>query len=216
MPSKSAANATAIPIEIDVEHGNHDAITPSASSSFTPNEPRSKAATPTLRRSLEVEDVAPRHHTFQTPRIWTKLEARLPAPVVRSSHKVVGWIKGPVPPRPYHIAPVFERLQTLPVRLLARLPRWIRSCIYAAAFVLWAVLFGVVLTNYSMPTNLAGFGAPVALSCVTNLWQVSSMRFHATGLTIFSGPTPSPVASTVATVSPSIIRPLRLTALPIV
>jgi hypothetical protein len=168
MPSKSAANATTVPI--DLEHGDRDAITPSASSSLTPNEPRSKAATPTRRRSLEIEDVAPRHHTFQTPRIWTKLEARLPAPVVRWNHKVVDWVKGPVPARPYYITPLFERIQTLPVRLLARLPRWVQAGVYAAAFVLWAVLFGVIITNYSMPTNLAGFGAPVALSCVTNLW----------------------------------------------
>jgi hypothetical protein len=169
MPSdKTAAHATTI----DLEHGNRDQITPSASTSFTPDEPRSKAATPTPRRSLEVEDAVPRQQTHHVSRVWRRLEAKLPAPVARSNRKLVEWMKGPEPPIRHHINPIFERLQTLPVRLLARLPRWIRVCIYAVGCMLWAVLFGVILTNYSLPTNFAGFGAPVALSCVTNLWYV--------------------------------------------
>jgi hypothetical protein len=168
MPPKNVANAITVPI--DLEHGDRDQITPSASSSLDPDGGRSKAATSTPRMSFEVEDVAPRRRKHHTSRIWTKLEAKLPAPLIRWNHKVLIWIKGPESPRIYHITPLFERIQTLPVRLLARLPRWMRACIYAIAFVLWAVLFGVILTNYSMPTNLAGFGTPVALSCVTNLW----------------------------------------------
>lgn len=213
MPSKSAANATTVPI--DLEHGDRDAITPSASSSLTPNEARSKAAPPTQRRSLEIGQYAPRHYTFHTPRIWTRLEAKLPAPIVRSNRKVAAWIKGPVPPRPYHITPLFECIQTLPARLLARLPRWLRVCTYAIAFVLWAVLFGVILTNYSMPTNLAGFGAPVALSCVTELWYARDRWFHQTRANYSSGPALNLVASTVAIVFRSIIPPSLSVALPI-
>jgi hypothetical protein len=170
MPSTKAPNATARPI--DLEYGNRDQITPSASSSLTPDEPRSKAVTPTLRRSLEIEDAVPRHRTFHTPRIWTKLEAKLPTPLSKSSRKVVNWIKGPAIPRTYSITPFFERVQTLPARLLARLPQWARLGIYVVAFIVWAVIFGVILTNYSLPSNIGGFGAPVALSCVTNLWYV--------------------------------------------
>jgi phosphatidylserine synthase len=72
----------------------------------------------------------------------------------------------------HRIDPIFERIQTLPVRLLARLPRWMRVCIYAIACVVWTVLFGVIITNYSLPTNFAGFGSPVGLSCVASLWYV--------------------------------------------
>jgi hypothetical protein len=158
----------------DVEHGSRDAITPSASSSFTPEEPRSKAATPTPRQSLEIEEPAQQQRPSSARRTWTNLEARLPAPVARCSRKTVAWFKGPEPPKIYHITPFLERFQSFPVRLLGRLPRWVRACIFLVAFVLWAVLFAVILTNFSTPTNFAGYGAPVALSCVTTLWYVWS------------------------------------------
>lgn len=165
MPTKDGPRATTR----DLEHGDRDAITPSASSSLTPEEPRSKAATPTTRRSLEVED-APLHRSVLRRRVWLKLETKLPAPVARCSRKVSGWLKGPEPPRTYRITPIFERVQTIPTRALARLPQWARLGMYLGGFVLWAVLFGVILTNYSLPTNFVGYGAPVPLSCVANLW----------------------------------------------
>jgi hypothetical protein len=167
MPSKGPFATTR---DLELEHGNRDAITPSASSSLTPEEPRSKAATPIPRRSFAIEDDAPRRGSLTTGRIWTRLEARLPAPVVRYTRKTSGWLKGPEPPRPYRVTPFFERIQTFPVQTLARLPQWARACIYLVGFVLWAVLFGIILSDYSLPTNFAGFGAPVPLSCVTNLW----------------------------------------------
>jgi hypothetical protein len=168
MSSKPAANATTAPV--DLEHGCRDDITPSVSSSPTPDGSGSKAATPTPRRSLELQDVAPHHGEFHAPRMWTRLHAKLPAPLLRLNHQAGLWLKGPEPPKIQRITPLLERIQTLPVRLLARLPRWMRVCIYLTTLVVWAVLFGVIITNYSMPTNLAGFGAPVALSCVTSLW----------------------------------------------
>ncbi|KAL5117195.1 hypothetical protein ACEQ8H_004883 [Pleosporales sp. CAS-2024a] len=84
--------------------------------------------------------------------------------------KVADWIRGPQPPKRHSITPLFEHMQTLPVSVLARLPRWIQASIYVAAFVLWAVLFGVILSKYSTPPNLAGYGAPLRLSCVNTLW----------------------------------------------
>lgn len=171
MPLKSPV-ATSVPID-DIEHGTRDHTTPGSSSSATPNPDGSKAVTPVSRRSLEFEDATHDRPSSRPQRIWTQFVAKLPAPVTRCSRKVVDWTKGPQPPRPYTITPLLERFQTLPVRLLGRLPPWARLCIYAVAFVLWAVLFAVILTNYSLPTNFAGFGAPVALSCVSNLWYVS-------------------------------------------
>ncbi|KAH8726269.1 hypothetical protein GQ44DRAFT_706037 [Phaeosphaeriaceae sp. PMI808] len=148
MTSKDREAATTVPV--DVEQGSGDQI-PSIASSSTPAEQRSKTET-------------------YTPQILTTLKARLPASIARWNDKAVGWIKGPEPPKKYYIVPLLERVQTFPVRLLGRLPPWARVCIYSITFVLWAVLFGVILTNYSLPSNLAGFGAPVRLSCVTNLW----------------------------------------------
>jgi hypothetical protein len=214
MLSDKTADATTI----DLEHGRRDQITgttPSASTSFAPDEPRSKAVTPTLRRSLEVEDTEPRQHTHQVSRVWRGLEAKLPAPVARWNRKSVAWIKGPEPPIRHRINPIFERIQTLPVRLLARLPRWIRACIYAVGCVLWAVLFGVILTNYSLPTNFAGFGSPRALSCVANLWYVLPSSYHSPNTTNkTTGQVLQHVALTAGIASPLLIPRLRSTALP--
>jgi hypothetical protein len=211
MPPDKTANATTR----DLEYGNHDQITPSASTSFTPDGTRSKAATLTPRRSLEVEDVVPRQRTHHVSRIWRRLEAKLPAPIARWSRTSVGWIKGPEPPMRHRIDPIFERIQTLPVRLLARLPRWMRVCIYAIACVVWTVLFGVIITNYSLPTNFAGFGSPVGLSCVASLWYVPRPILCRNLTNNLPGQTLKGVDSTVGTVSPSPIPRSHSIARPI-
>jgi hypothetical protein len=212
MPSKNAPRATTVPV--DMEHGYRDQITPSASSSLTPEEPGSKAATPTPRRSLEIEEHVPRHRASHTPRTWARFETKLPAPVARYSRVVVNWIRGPEPPRAHHINPLFERIQTFPVRQLARLPRWARGCVWIVAFVIWAVLFAVILINYSLPSNIGGFGAPVTLSCVTNLWYNSLSPVACHDSNTPTGPAPSRADLTVATVSPSPIPRLRSIARP--
>lgn len=173
IPPRSAATATTVPGALDLEHGrpdhDPDPITSSGSSQSTPDGTPLKVVTPTRRRSLEIEDAGPRHQSRFAPQ-WRKIEEKVPAPVTRWARKGVRWIKGPEPSRTYRITPVLERWQTLPVRLLARLPKWLRICIYGIACILWIVIFGVVISDYSLPTNIGGFGAPVRLSCVNNLW----------------------------------------------
>jgi hypothetical protein len=160
MPFKSGAHASSAPVDVELI-----AAQDSSSSSHIAH-----ASTPC--RSLDIQGSVP-----QSSRIWKRLEATLPPAVVRWNSKAVNWIKGPSTPQKHTIKPIFESVQTFPVRLLARLPRWLRTAIYLAFFVLWAVLFAVILTNYSLPTNLAGYGKPVGLSCVTNLWSVQHPTF---------------------------------------
>ncbi|KAF1845912.1 uncharacterized protein K460DRAFT_338648 [Cucurbitaria berberidis CBS 394.84] len=172
IPSNIARNTTTAPVDLDVEHGthDHDRITPSGSSSSTPDDSGSKAATPNARRSLEIEDARPRHRSMFGSRWRRSVGDKIPAPVARYGNKMVNWIRGPQPPRTYRIAPFFERWQTFPVRLLARLPKWLRICIYAISCILWIILFGVILSDYSLPSNFGGVGAPVSLGCVSSLW----------------------------------------------
>lgn len=164
IPAKSA-HATST--TLDLEHGRDDpnAITPSASSLSSPEGPRSKAATPTVRRSLEVEDVVPRHSrgAFALPRA---LEEKVPRSVLRWSRKTADWVRGPPDAQLHRIKPLWERWQTLPVRTLARLPRGLRWAVYAVACVLWVVIFAVVVNNYSLPRQV------VSLGCVASLWYV--------------------------------------------
>jgi hypothetical protein len=143
-----------VPETIDLEHGtkrdhSRDRVTPSGQ---------------------DIGQVAPHRQFGQIPPWTRKLRDRTPAPVARWSRKVVEWGKGPKPPSRYTITPFLERWQTLPVRLLARLPEWMRICIYAAACVIWIVIFAVVISDGGLPSDIGGFGAPVKLSCVNNLW----------------------------------------------
>ncbi|KAF3052952.1 hypothetical protein E8E11_005126 [Didymella keratinophila] len=164
--AKSAATATAAPVDLEAG-GSSDQIAASGSSSFTPDGTPSKAATP--RRSLEFEDCQPTRRSFVT-KTWRKAEGRLPTPVTLWSRKAIGWIKGPEQPVLHRVNPLFELIQTYPARLVARLPKPVRFGLFAAAFILWVVLFGVIISDFSLPTNLAGYGAPVRLGCTAQLW----------------------------------------------
>lgn len=35
---------------------------------------------------------------------------------------------------------------------------------------LWLVIFGVILSNDSLPRDIGGFGPPIRLSCTARLW----------------------------------------------
>lgn len=165
--AKSVATATVAPA--DLEGGSRDQIAASGSSTFTPDDNPSKAATPRRSLEIEVEDRQFRQHLF-VAEIWKKAERRLPKLVTRWSRKAITWIKGPDPSILHYINPLLEPVQTFPAHLIARMPRMVRFCLFAAVFILWVILFGVIISNFSLPTNLAGYGAPVRLSCTAQLW----------------------------------------------
>lgn len=165
--AKPAATATVAPV--DLEGGNRDQIAASGSSTATPDDIPSKAATPRRSLEIEVEDHQPHQHSFVT-KTWRKTERKLPKLVTRWSRKAITWIKGPEPTVLHCINPLFEPVQTFPTRLIARMPKMVRVCLFAAVFILWVILFGVIISDSSLPTNLAGYGAPVRLSCTAQLW----------------------------------------------
>lgn len=82
----------------------------------------------------------------------------------------MSWIRGPDAPVSHRISPLFERVQTLPARVVGRLPKEARGCLFAAAFVLWVVVFGVLVSDFSLPADVAGLGSPVKLGCTAQLW----------------------------------------------
>lgn len=170
-PNKSAG-ATTFPI--DGEHGhrsrNHDEITPSALSNLTLNEPASQLATTTLRRSLDIEEDAPRHSPWITPNWGRRVERAMPALVAGYGRKAVEWTRGPQPPKRHRIIPFFENVQTGPRDLLARMPKSLRICIFSVTCAAWVVVFAFILNFNALPKDIAGFGAPVRLSCASSLW----------------------------------------------
>lgn len=156
---------------IDLENGDRieRSISPRAL-----NQDSSPSATPDRRRSGGSEAVRPRDRWRDSPR-WTRIRDKVPPHVARCTRKVVQWVKGPQPPREYRIVPFFEKVQTYPIRLVARLPRLARICLYICAFMLWIVVFGVILSKYSLPKDIGGFGSPVKLSCIAQLWFVATL-----------------------------------------
>lgn len=62
------------------------------------------------------------------------------------------------------------------MHVLGRLPKLIAIGTYGVACLLWAVLFGVIVSEASLPGDIGGFGAPVKLSCVAQLWYVGMQR----------------------------------------
>jgi hypothetical protein len=152
--SKSARARSTVPEVIDLEHGtnrdsNHNRETQS---------------------DLGIDHVVPPRHSANTPPWKRQLRQRTPAPLARWSRKAVGWVKGPEPAKRYSVTPFFERWQTLPIRLVTRFPKWLCICSYGILCILWIVIFAVVISNRSLPSDIGGFGAPVRLSCVNNLW----------------------------------------------
>ncbi|KAL6156193.1 hypothetical protein ACJQWK_09705 [Exserohilum turcicum] len=102
---------------------------------------------------------------------WTKqLRAHTPAPIARSSRRAAQWLKGPKPRTRYIIAPWLERWQTLPARLLARLPPWMRIAIYSTACITYIAIFATIITHAQGRSDIGGLGPPVRLSCVNTLW----------------------------------------------
>lgn len=103
------------------------------------------------------------------------MKEKLPGPLTRGFRKVSAWIKGPEAPVLHRIVPLFEPVQTFPARLVARLPKTVRFCLFAVGFVLWVVLFGVIISSFSLPADLAGYGTPVRLGCAAQLWCVDDI-----------------------------------------
>ncbi|KAF1953990.1 hypothetical protein CC80DRAFT_595524 [Byssothecium circinans] len=150
---------------VDVENGDRIELDSSATSS---QHGISKNATPARRRSEDLDTHA-RGRWHDTPR-WKTIERKLPTPVTHYARKVGLWFQGPQPLRSNQIKPFFEPVQTFHTRLFARLPRFVQTCIFVCAFVLWIVIFGVLLSNHGLPKDIAGFGAPVKLACSNKLW----------------------------------------------
>ncbi|KAF2178488.1 LCCL domain protein [Zopfia rhizophila CBS 207.26] len=153
------------PTVIDLENGDRTARnTPST----TPETETSNSSTPEARNSHEFDNV----RSHESPP-WARVWGTIPPPLSRKLRKVMEWMKGPDPPRIYKIISFFEPIQTAPIRLLSRLPKLARTVMFIFAFGLWIALFAIIISSFSLPGDIAGYGSPVRLSCITRLWPDS-------------------------------------------
>ncbi|CAI6341764.1 unnamed protein product [Periconia digitata] len=158
---------TVPPHAVDVEHGSRIEL---GSSRVWSGEDNSINASP--QNYGNGEGVSPRAQQdqwYNTPR-WRAFKSKIPSPLTRCTRTISNWMKGPQPSRRHRITPLWEPVQTFHIRLV-RLPRLFKVCIFVCAFMLWLVVFGVLLDTHGLPDDIAGFGAPVKLSCTNKLWS---------------------------------------------
>lgn len=92
----------------------------------------------------------------------------------------VSFLRGPEPPRKHRIKPIFEGVQTAPIRVSERLFPSLRSKVIAliAFHALWAAIFLTILNWSVVGPEIPGHGMPNRISCGARLWYVfsSSLR----------------------------------------
>ena len=83
------------------------------------------------------------------------------------------WIKGPKHPRPHLIRGFREDAQTAPLRLLDRVaPKFsTKICLLICYYILWLSIFIITLNGSALPKSVGTYGAPVWLTCTSQLWH---------------------------------------------
>ncbi|EMC93964.1 hypothetical protein BAUCODRAFT_141375 [Baudoinia panamericana UAMH 10762] len=102
-----------------------------------------------------------------------QLAERVPPRVKSAWRAAVEWVKGPDPPRIFHITPVFAKMQDAPLALLDRYaPKKIqRFWLLVALYGCWLLAFSLVLRASSFSSSIPGYGSPVRLGCGNRYWD---------------------------------------------
>jgi len=97
---------------------------------------------------------------------------KVPLPVRRLSNTIWRFIQGPKPPQRQRIRTFFPSIQNAPAKYLHKLfPNQIaRYALGLVFFALWIMTFVLIISNVNLPSDLAGFGSPVRLSCTSSFW----------------------------------------------
>ncbi|KAJ4346783.1 uncharacterized protein N0V89_010715 [Didymosphaeria variabile] len=83
------------------------------------------------------------------------------------------WVKGPQPPRPWSIQPLFPTVQRAPINLLDRyFPKRKHKVVLLILFYLaWFLSFSLVLKRSAFAADIPGHGSPVNIRCTDRLWS---------------------------------------------
>ncbi|PVH95179.1 hypothetical protein DM02DRAFT_601277 [Periconia macrospinosa] len=97
----------------------------------------------------------------------------VPARLRRAWRKTVVWVKGPQPPRPWKIRPLFPGIQKAPLRILET---WFpkpkhKIALLVVFYFCWILSFSLVLHRSAFTADIPGYGAPVRLRCNDRLWS---------------------------------------------
>lgn len=163
-------------------HDNPDVASPESSSSLS-GEQRDVIH----NQTRDVDLSGPQ--TWQ-PRWLREALVRVPAPIKRASGAVVGWVKGPRPPRIYKIEPIFPAVQTFPLQLVDRYLPKSRHRVAALLlfYILWLTAFAAVLHHSAFADEIAGYGSPSRVTCLSRYWYVVPSLTSPASLThVFQG-----------------------------
>ncbi|KAF2402997.1 hypothetical protein EJ06DRAFT_554541 [Trichodelitschia bisporula] len=96
----------------------------------------------------------------------------LPPDAQRAFRETAQWIKGPQPSRPWRITPVFEGVQTAPIRLIDHyVPRKLhRFWLLVGFYALWLLVFSLMLWKSSFASEIKGYGPPANIGCEARFW----------------------------------------------
>jgi hypothetical protein len=152
----------------DLETGRENLPVPtnSSSSSISTTSPPPETAHLNITKELQANRTSP-----QSARSLQTL-VRLTQPFIRTYRRCILWLKGPVPPRPYHIIPILGRVQTAPLSLIDRFAPNFRHkfLLLFAYYLLWLSLFVSIIHKSNSTGTNTKFGEPVKLSCISKLW----------------------------------------------
>ncbi|KAE8829541.1 hypothetical protein HRS9122_09356 [Pyrenophora teres f. teres] len=97
----------------------------------------------------------------------------IPPRLQRVWDKVVVWVKGPQPPRPWKIRPFFPRIQTAPIQLLNNYfpKRKQKIALLVFFYFCWILTFGLVLHRSAFAADIPGYGSPVRIRCTDRFWS---------------------------------------------
>ncbi|KAF2754661.1 LCCL domain-containing protein [Pseudovirgaria hyperparasitica] len=83
------------------------------------------------------------------------------------------WIKGPQPPRRWHITPFFPAVQEFPIVLLERYcpKRKQKVAALILAYLAWFICFASILRKSAFSADVPGYGSPVNYGCEDRFWR---------------------------------------------
>jgi hypothetical protein len=84
----------------------------------------------------------------------------------------IKWLRGPQPPRIWHITPIFEEVQTYHLKLLERYApkKSQKFWLLVSFYILWLFVFSIMLWRSAFAGDVSGYGKPHVLSCSSKLW----------------------------------------------
>ncbi|KAF2198807.1 hypothetical protein GQ43DRAFT_482987 [Delitschia confertaspora ATCC 74209] len=97
----------------------------------------------------------------------------IPSQIPQTFRRIAKWTKGPDPPRPWKIHPIFPRVQTTPIQFLNNYfpKRKHKVALLVFFYLCWFLSFALVLHKSAFSSDIPGYGSPVRIRCEDRFWS---------------------------------------------